>query len=379
MEETKEKILPITIQKEFNNILGYAFPLCILLSNEKNLGWYYENYIETYAQVRKGYQIRFDITDVLSYSEYESRLLEKSQVDFIEAARISDIVKEVCRKIDNNKYIIIFLDQYYIKNNKQYESKHFPHEVLIYGYNDEVFKAIAFDKNKIFTGFDISYEELKKGFAGVLNKKIWTNDYNLEECIIMYFNLVDHIEYYPFSKNNFTKKLNRYYNSKMNEEDFYLKKYIEQEDQETVYSVMGIDTYDIFIDYFKEIIKLAKNNPKIFLEYIEAKYTFIHLFAQHKEGLYKRFEYIQCYVYNSEKLEGYIQEYQIISQEVLMIRLDWLKLIKKMNIIIYDKNNIEYAKEYSIKIVSLLLKRIKDIKNKEKNVIKKILDELELN
>lgn len=221
MDKLSEKILPISLQKEFNHLLGYAFPLCILLNNEKNLGWYYENYIETYAQLRKGYQIRFDVMDVLSYKEYETKIMETSRVDLIEASRIKSIEKEIIRKLKADKYIIIFLDQYYIMDSDAYNLRHYPHEVLIYGYKDEMFKAIAFDKNRIFNKINITHKELQSSFQNVLNKKIWTNETEIEENIIYYFNIIDQDISYPFNFNEFIEKLDRYHKSKIRKKDFY--------------------------------------------------------------------------------------------------------------------------------------------------------------
>lgn len=376
MDKLSEKILPISLQKEFNHLLGYAFPLCILLNNEKNLGWYYENYIETYAQLRKGYQIRFDVMDVLSYKEYETKIMETSRVDLIEASRIKSIEKEIIRKLKADKYIIIFLDQYYIMDSDAYNLRHYPHEVLIYGYKDEMFKAIAFDKNRIFNKINITHKELQSSFQNVLNKKIWTNETEIEENIIYYFNIIDQDISYPFNFNEFIEKLDRYHKSKIRKKDFYLKNYQDKEDEETIYSVVGIDTYNVFIDYFKNVICVAEEDPEKFVQYIEAKYNFIHIFYQHKDGLSKRFDYINKNIFKSKVFQEKIEEYKALTKELLKIRLAWIKLIKKIKFKIYSNKNKKEASDYAKKIMKEFLESIIMIKEKEEVIIKEILDEL---
>ncbi|MEG1313538.1 MAG: hypothetical protein RSD40_04410, partial [Bacilli bacterium] len=317
------------------------------------------------------------IVDALSYTEYETKLLDSSKVDFIEANRISSIVEEIRRKIRANQYVIIFVDQYYIKNSIGYNRRHYPHEVLIYGYDKEGFKTIAFDKKQLFSFFDISNEEIKCAFKGVLDKKIWNSSMELEENIIFYFNVVNHTDNYPFNTKNFKDKLYRYCQGEMKKEDVYLKKYYQKEDHNTLYVAKGINTYDIFIDYFEKVSEVADKNPIVFMEYIDSKYTFFHLFAQHKEGLYRRFKYIEDNYIISEEFPDLVRKYKMISEEIIKLKMGWLKLIAKMARMLYEHKDITYIREYSVQTIKLFRDILIEMKDQEEKVIRKILGQLE--
>ena len=67
---------------------------------------------------------------------------------------------ELCQK----RYVEMKLDQYYIKGRDEYHSKHFEHQILIYGYDDtrKCFLLVGYSNNGKIQKFTIKYKEAEQ-------------------------------------------------------------------------------------------------------------------------------------------------------------------------------------------------------------------------
>lgn len=373
MNLTKIKELEINIQKDFNHILGYAFPLCIMLSEKKLLAWYYENYIGLYGCLRDNLDLSLDIFDALTYTFIETRYLDTMFVDIHFAANIKDIIREIKQRIFQQNYIIIYLDEYYISERNATKNYHFVHEFLIYGYDSvkKIFKVIAFDKDKLFTSIDIDYEEFHNAYINGFKYAALRKDNNMIRQYIMYFKIRDHETNYPFSIKKFYNKLLRYYNGKFHEDEIFFRKLYSLTKVNNI--SYGINTYDILIDYLKNLIDVLQNSHEDFVEDLNSRYGCFHLFYQHKMGLYKRFMYIK----NNFKLlpESYkiLDEYKKIYISSDNIRMFCLKIIKSTEFSIKNNNLIENISNTTHLQINVLLDKLEILKNQEENIIKKTL------
>ncbi len=105
----------------------------------------------------------------------------------------STIIEFLTEHIDKNYYIIIHLDWYYVSSSYMYESVHYEHPVLIYGYNKMTneFNIGDFDKNKKFSFTKLVFNEVENGFYS--NRNIRKRTFNTErflyiDDIILYRN-----------------------------------------------------------------------------------------------------------------------------------------------------------------------------------------------
>ncbi len=67
--------------------------------------------------------------------------------------------------LDNGYYVCFDkIDDFYIKGKSWYREKHFPHDGMIYGYDDEkgTYSILAYDSNWIHRSFDISQKDFNK-------------------------------------------------------------------------------------------------------------------------------------------------------------------------------------------------------------------------
>ena len=94
MGELYSKILPIKLQKDYNLILGYALPLCVILADNKFEGWYYENYTMPYVLLKGIEYFECGILDAIEYGgrdNINTRLMRYSYVGKNIMSQVSNI------------------------------------------------------------------------------------------------------------------------------------------------------------------------------------------------------------------------------------------------------------------------------------------------
>ncbi len=67
--------------------------------------------------------------------------------------------------IQDNRYVVLDgLDVYYIENGQFFEQLHFPHDIMVYGYDNRrgIYNILAYDYNRFFRPFECSFAGLEK-------------------------------------------------------------------------------------------------------------------------------------------------------------------------------------------------------------------------
>lgn len=135
----------------------YANNLSILAAKSESLEWIYNNFIGLEAfEFNDGILIRF--TDSLIDCPFLS-------LSMIERKIVKDDILDYFKKlIDNQFYISVHIDQYYLSNSDKYRSKTYVHPVFIYGYKDNMFNVGDFFINDKYS-FDLaSFEEIREAY-----------------------------------------------------------------------------------------------------------------------------------------------------------------------------------------------------------------------
>lgn len=132
----KEKIKKLNIcipnAKTYNNI---AMPMSIVCTRDESKGWFYSNFINIYSlYYNNDLKINYDV----QYFEDEVYYLNTERMSIVtfDLFDENEIVK-IKKIIDNEKYICLFVDEFYVEGMLFFEKSHFDHELMIYGYNDE--------------------------------------------------------------------------------------------------------------------------------------------------------------------------------------------------------------------------------------------------
>ena len=189
---------------------------------------------------------------------------------------INPIIREL---IDNGYYVVFFeVDDYYIEGKTWYKERHFPHDGLICGYdqNDKTYCIYAYDSNWIYRKFWISQKDFNAGRVAMRKKGVYSRI-----CALKVGK-----EQIDFSPKIALKNIKEYLDSNLekypfdSEEDAYgmiVHKYI----AEYVYKLYKGDIPYECMD--KRVFRLIWEHKKIMLERIEKIEQCLHLSGQVSE------------------------------------------------------------------------------------------------
>ena len=123
--------LPVCFQTEHTAYLSGAFPLCIILADERNIPWFYSRYVHLYALDRRAYgqSTYIDFADSLTCSD----ALQTSAVSREEAGKITSLVQFTKDAVGAGVYSIVFTDDAYLRGKQE----PFVHEFLVYGHDEQ--------------------------------------------------------------------------------------------------------------------------------------------------------------------------------------------------------------------------------------------------
>lgn len=138
----------------------HNFRLSLLLSKPGAEAWQFSHYMNL--------KFTFHQKDTFPMIRLEEHLDIYSEVMQEEHMRIeNDLIQQIKNSVDNNEYIVIYLNWKNIKGSAFYKQTNMYHEAIIYGYDDteKTFDVIAFSMNNIVYGTaKIPYEECEREF-----------------------------------------------------------------------------------------------------------------------------------------------------------------------------------------------------------------------
>ncbi len=167
-----QKKLPITINTGFTTECWTFLRLAAILSDSKNIPWFIENFNNYFVD---------ETYDVLYY-EWSSReflCIYDEILQFEDISDKKDIVGAVIDAINQDGYVVLYCDRFYIKGSPHYQKEHYPHDLLIYGYDNDskVFNFIDINIDGCLWGeHTISYDIIKHAFESML--EIFTIDFD---------------------------------------------------------------------------------------------------------------------------------------------------------------------------------------------------------
>ena len=345
--------LKVVAQNEITTYLHRSLPLCVLLAYENYKPWYYCNYIQVFSYEDENGFVELNYLDTRdSYSE----ILDVICLGYHLLDKENNIVEFVKNKINLGYYIIINLDEYELSNKKDYLKNHFVHPSLIYGYDDDTstVKAIGFNKERLFIEIEFSYEELKGSYD---SSKEYFVDY-APWCAWSAIQLIKpkvNAPLFPFSISKFMRDLKEYIYSI---EDTYRLYNFEYPREKIKY---GLDVYDVLGNKLNEML-----NGKFSIDY-----RALHLLSEHKKCLYDKITYI-------------IEKYRI-NGDITVHTESLMQLVKTFNDIrlkylaeAFSNFDINCLTNTQIQMINEVTKEIKNLKEKEFDVLEKIYKSLEL-
>ena len=304
-----KRILP-TVIPPIKAFPDYACPLTIILSHENTLEWFYCNYIHLYFIINQRVDpMGFYIPDYkgnlfntfIPWIDYQ--ILNRDLI-FNLNINIIDILKY---SLDNEQYIVLYWDEFYIPNGICVEEKpHYWHKTFIYGYDDlsENFYTYGYKGNGQYESCLICYKDFhssfysNKGEMKEVHKKIYFLKFDTEreykfdlKCVI------DHLNDYLYSV-DVTRRFNNSFNP---------LKGIK----------FGFSVYDCLKDYY--------DKPYIVKDIASSSYHIaLCILYEHKKVMLSRIRFLQ----DEKHLDDFnklIQDYEVVVNNSCMLKNLFIK------------------------------------------------------
>lgn len=351
------KELKIKIQRDITVYTHHALPLCIILADKNLYPWYCEHYIQLYSITDNNGKLTMDF---LEYWAPYRFFMEQSYLGYMDVENITNMECFVKKKIENNKYVAIYLDEYYLKSKDMYQKKHYVHPSLIYGYDDEKkeFLAVGFGKDDVFNKMTFKYNEFctafKQGKMHYRDMVPWA-----EMSAFETFEQLESKETYPFSLERFLEKLRQYICAEADDSILFcrgLKKELEHDEQ----IKYGMDIYEDIIHHLKNLL-LGKGT---------IGFRSIHLLYEHAKAIKRSLNFIsEIYAVSDDFLQKK-NEYEEVVKLTGQFRFQYLKTALCQG--------ADYMKDYRLekiqdeKLISCFVDDVKQIRKKEEEILKDI-------
>ncbi|MBD5547372.1 MAG: hypothetical protein HDQ97_08235 [Lachnospiraceae bacterium] len=298
------KKLPIA-NSPINGYTIHGYPLSIMLNEPESQGWFYSNYIQLVCNPEFTSNF-FDFKNICSIIEGDAWINwlypGNPWLKCESLALYKDYDKKICETIiwaiQQNDYVVITLDEYYLHNKQNYNVRHNFHEILCYGFDEaeEIIYTLTYNERGIFAEVKINYKDIQKSYDYVREA---CNDKNNRINPIKLLS-VNKDFYYPFNAKLVYDLLIDYMESK---DTVGLTKQVYYNSSNMVY---GIETYRLLEKYYLS----KRDNYDI---------RPIHIIYEHKKCMILRLEYI-FELFRDERFKNIAKEYEDMQKKCLMAK-----------------------------------------------------------
>ena len=145
-----------------------ALPLSVAMQNMTFSNWFYSNYIQVSCVNRNHYVLRGNTDNALHYSYYNPEITFPDPLDHISLEGCEQLYffrkpYSIIESISDGWYIYTDADMFFIDGSDGYKEIHHPHDMLIYGCNENYMYIYMYDKLKL-TSHIVSYDHFLDGY-----------------------------------------------------------------------------------------------------------------------------------------------------------------------------------------------------------------------
>jgi len=257
-----------------------ALKLSILLAYPELYEWYLQRFNNIFTIRHE----KYDPYTHFSYNEhwyafcndvFSSHVLNYSMLSFI-----PDFDKMLIEMLQKDAYVYIWVDFYYIPENKKTNAEHFAHPVLVYGFDEtkEIFYVLLFemesdDLNEIEVPYDILLHAFREAKQLIEIMSPYREFLRPVEFIFINIPLTS----YRFDVVKYVNDLNQYINGQADIEDLFFRSHYYR--THSLILSCGINIYDEFIDL------LQQRNV--------VDYRILHMLWEYLEGCKERLNFIE--------------------------------------------------------------------------------------
>lgn len=267
-------------------VYGYqcnAYPLSIVSAEEKYLDWFYCNYIQMITHMPSGTFYTF-YTPLYEWYEYMLQCpfihYQKLETDIAEQYP-NGILQFIMDRLEKNCYVQLVVDEFFLSNKRSYQRFHFPHEILIYGYDkaEAKFQTLGFNERTIFGQYEVGFAELLKAYENCHRSDSWEHIPYQKFIYLLQYN--KHYEY-PFDCKLVIQSLKEYLSGYNSSNHFRALKPPTIAPEQGIYSY-GTIFYKLFDEYLR--YKVGELNEQMIVRYS-------HTLWEHKKIMLQRIQYL---------------------------------------------------------------------------------------
>ena len=335
-----KKVLPIT-ESPFELYHSNAYPLTIILNNKDTMEWLYCNYIHLFYIEKQDidplwfycpdYKGRF-YNSFLPWLDYQ--VLDKNTIKDLNI----DILSLVKYSIDNEQYVSLFWDEFYIPNGIFMGDIHIRQRALIYGYDDA--------SNHLYTYSEKSNSRLETCLVSYEDFKLSFYSSYIKGFPYVYIMKLDVNRQYKFDVKSVITQIKDYLSSRD----------ITESQRESFNSHEGVkfgfSIYDCIRDYLNTV---SKRNTFHY-------HKTLNILSEHKKIMLQRIQYMQNNGY-LEISSTHFKDYETVYKTS--------KVLGSM----FQKYNISRDEA----IISRIILKVNEISVKEKAILNELVDELSMN
>ncbi len=318
-----KKILPFVPPKY--TTYNYIAALDVCAQNDKRMDkWYISKYILWRYVLSEDciHIVRSGVFGDVSFM-YQQNIWKR---------HIKNYYKNIFKSfLDDGFYVYCTnIDEYYIPSTHSYNNLHFPHDVLIYGYDMEksLYYISTYSETGHYSTKEISMECFDRAWWSQYNRSY---DQEISEGCVKALKLEENKE--------FMVDLNQMLND--------LKLYVNSECVDVGYkpAVYGIDVYKCIDDY---VVKAIKRE----ISFEDCR--MLKLVSEHKSIMLKRFQFLHANnIISGEMVERYEEIYNK-SENIRMLQLKYL-LTNDLSILYRIKNKINEISEKELELLSRII------------------------
>lgn len=328
----QKKLLPKCIPP-ITSYQQIALPLSVIMLNDTASNWFYSNYIQVSCVNRMHYSIKGNKDNALHYTFYtpDMTYFEPADQICIKGCKQLEFFENfgfIRNMIDSGWYIYTEADMFYIDYSDGFGYAHYPHDLLIYGYDDHSIYIYMYDQYKL-TEHIVDYRNFLQGYYSIFcdNKTYRNRTILLKPNCRDFLVNVEKIRWYIQDYLNGTESFARERPNVFNPDSLTMN---------------GVETYKEFDDLINHALKN---------EYKLLRRPDLYCFYEHKKVMFERVVYLKDNRFLAAS-DNLVEEFKTIKKQAENLMFLGLK-IKTMNN--PDRQNVTLLKMRDI------LKEIKEL------------------
>ncbi len=283
-------------------ITGYqyrAFPLSIIGTHAACFPWIFENFIQ--LRCSKSFeepQRAFDFADPnLLYNPTPWLATQRLEKAF--SGDHAALQRLVIDSLQNNHYVYLYVDEYFIPNRVPFGKAHIPHDILISGYDDATatFEVAGFDEQGTYQQTQVTYLQFQQATQATVHNQLWPVAHN--QLLLLRLNSD---ACYSFALSHVKELLTAYLMST-------IPSYPSVQTQPVPDSAYGLEVYEMLQRY----VQLGQEH------HIEPETRPFQMLLEHKQLMQRRLAYLQTLGYLDQQTH-LTQKYAEIAKVCLAAR-----------------------------------------------------------